>query len=276
MAIKLVAIDIDDTLLSSTGKILPSTLTSIQAALAQGVKVVLCSGRPLAGIKPFLNELGITEPDQYVIANGGGMIESVTGQVVAKHLIDNADYRRLTAFAKSRQLPFNVVDPNSEIITADRDIYWLIAVQAWENKAGILVREPDELPADFQIAKGVFVASAETLDNIEADVQQAFGEQLYVVRAARQFLEVMNPNAGKGQALQDLASKLALAPDEVMAIGDEGNDVAMFNFAGTAVAMGNGTAEAKEHANFVTNSNDADGIALAFEKYVLDQVFKRT
>lgn len=270
MAIKLVAIDIDDTLLSSTGKILPSTLISIQAALTQGVKVVLCSGRPLAGIKPFLNELGITEPDQFVIANGGGMIESVTGQVVAKHLIDNVDYRRLTAFAKSRQLPFNVVDPNSEIITADRDIYWLIAVQAWENKAGILVREPDELPADFQIAKGVFVASAETLDNIEADVQQAFGEQLYVVRAARQFLEVMNPNAGKGQALQDLAAKLALAPDEVMAIGDEGNDVAMFNFAGTAVAMGNGTAEAKEHANFVTSSNDADGIAAAFEKYILD------
>lgn len=270
MAIKLVAIDIDDTLLSSTGKILPSTLTSIQAALAEGIKVVLCSGRPLAGIKPFLNELGITEPDQYVIANGGGMIESVTGQVVAKHLIDNADYRRLTAFAKSRQLPFNVVDPDSEIITADRDIYWLIAVQAWENKAGILVREPDELPADFQIAKGVFVASAETLDNIQADVQQAFGEQLYVVRAARQFLEVMNANAGKGQALQDLASKLALTADEVMAIGDEGNDVAMFNFAGTAVAMGNGTAEAKEHANFVTNSNDADGIAAAFEKYILD------
>lgn len=270
MTIKLVAIDIDDTLLSSTGKILPSTLTSIQAALAEGIKVVLCSGRPLAGIQPFLNELGITGPDQYVIANGGGMIESVTGQVVAKHLINNADYRRLTAFAKSRQLPFNVVDPDSEIITADRDIYWLIAVQAWENKAGILVREPDELPADFQIAKGVFVASAETLDNIEADVQQAFGEQLYVVRAARQFLEVMNPNAGKGQALQDLASKLALVPDEVMAIGDEGNDVAMFNFAGTAVAMGNGTAEAKEHANFVTSSNDADGIALAFEKYILD------
>lgn len=270
MAIKLVAIDIDDTLLSSTGKFLPSTLTSIQAALTQGIKVVLCSGRPLAGIKPFLNELGITGLDQYVIANGGGMIESVTGQVVAKHLIDNADYRRLTAFAKLRQLPFNVVDPDSEIITADRDIYWLIAVQAWENKAGILVREPDELPTDFQIAKGVFVASAETLDNIEADVQQAFGEQLYVVRAARQFLEVMNPNAGKGQALQDLASKLALTADEVMAIGDEGNDVAMFNFAGTAVAMGNGTAEAKEHANFVTSSNDADGIALAFEKYVLD------
>lgn len=270
MVIKLVAIDIDDTLLSSTGKILPSTLISIQAALTQGVKVVLCSGRPLAGIKPFLNELGITEPDQYVIANGGGMIESVTGQAVAKHLIDNADYRRLTAFAKSRQLPFNVVDPDSEIITADRDIYWLIAVQAWENKAGILVREPDELPADFQIAKGVFVASAETLDNIEVDVQQAFGEQLYVVRAARQFLEVMNPNAGKGQALQDLAAKLALTADEVMAIGDEGNDVAMFNFAGTAVAMGNGTAEAKEHANFVTSSNDADGIAVAFEKYVLD------
>lgn len=269
MTIKLIAVDIDDTLLSSQGKVLPSTLTAIQAALEQEIKVVLCSGRPLAGIRPYLNELGIVGPTQYVIANGGGMIESTTGEVIAKHLVNNADYRHLTAFAQEHQVPFNIVDQNSEIITADRDIYWLIAVQAWENKAGILVREPDEFPNDFQIAKGVFVDTEANLDAIEAEVRAEFSDHLYVVRAGREFLELMNPNAGKGRALQDLSAALQIQPEEVMAVGDEGNDIAMFNFAGTAVAMGNGTDEAKSHADFVTSSNDEDGLAAAIEKFAL-------
>lgn len=269
MTIKLIALDIDDTLLSSQGKILPSTQTAIDAALAQGIKVVLCSGRPLAGIKPYLDQLGIVSADQYVIANGGGMIETVTGTAIAKHLIDNANYRRMTAFAQERQVPFNVVDQNSEIITADHNIYWLIAVQAWENKAGILVRDPDELPADFQIAKGVFVNDEAHLDELEAAVRAEFADDLYVVRAGREFLEIMNPNAGKGRALADLSAALEIMPEEVMAVGDEGNDIAMFNFAGTAVAMGNGTDEAKSHANYVTGANDDGGLADAIEKFAL-------
>ncbi|WP_125608164.1 Cof-type HAD-IIB family hydrolase [Lapidilactobacillus bayanensis] len=269
MTIKLIALDIDDTLLTSKGEILPSTATAIRTALERGIKVVLCSGRPLAGIKPYLDQLGIAGSEQYVIANGGGMIETVTGDTVTTHLINNADYRQMTAFAQERQVPFNVVSRNSEIITADRNIYWLIAVQAWENKAGILVRDPVELPGDFQIAKGVFVNDEASLDAIEADVRAEFSDHLYVVRAGREFLEIMNPNAGKGRALADLSRILNIVPAEVMAVGDEGNDIAMFHFAGTAVAMGNGTAEAKRHADFVTGANDDGGLAAAIKKYAL-------
>lgn len=269
MTIKLIAIDIDDTLLNSAGKLLPSTIQAVQKATTQGVKVVLCTGRPLAGVKPYLAELGITGDGQYVVTYNGAVIESVTGRVIAKHLVANADYRRMTAFAKEHHVPFNVLDAESTIYTADRDVNWVTVVQAWENKAGLLVREPDELPADFQIAKGLFVGEGPQLDAVEPLVKATFGDDLYVVRAATNFLELMHAQVNKGKALIDLAKVLGLHADEVMAIGDERNDLPMFAFAGTAVAMGNGSDVAKEASDYVTLTNDEGGVADAIQKLVL-------
>lgn len=269
MTIQLIAIDIDDTLLNSEGKLLPSTITAINRATAQGIKVVLCTGRPLAGVKPYLDQLGIDGDDQYVITYNGAVIESVAGRIVAKHLVNNAHYRAMTTFGQAHHVPFNVLDAESTIYTADRDVSWVTVVQAWENKAGLLVRDPDDLPNDFQIAKGVFVGEGPQLDAVEPLVKTTFGNDLYVVRAATNFLEVMNARVNKGQALKDLAKVLGLKADEVMAVGDEKNDLPMFAYAGTAVAMGNGSDAAKEAADYVTGTNDANGVADAIQKLAL-------
>ncbi|MGA3270198.1 Cof-type HAD-IIB family hydrolase [Lactiplantibacillus pentosus] len=269
MTIKLIAIDIDDTLLNSKGELLPSTITAVKTARDAGIKVVLCTGRPLAGAKPYLDALGLAGDDQYVITYNGAVIESIDGRIVAKHLIDNAHYRQMTAFGQQHHVPFNALDADSTIYTADRDVNWVTVVQAWENKAGLLVRDPDDLPADFQIAKGLFVGEGPQLDAVEDLVKTTFGDELYVVRAATNFLELMHTGVNKGQAVQDLAAELQIQADEVMALGDERNDLPMFAFAGTAVAMGNGSAVAKEHADAVTATNDADGVAKAIRKWAL-------
>lgn len=268
MAIKLVALDIDDTLLNSKGEILESTKKVISQALAQGIKVVLCSGRPLAGVKPYLDQLGIQGDGQYAVTYNGAIICSAAGRILAKELLDNQQYRRLTAFGKEHQVPFNVLDEHSVIYTADHDIDFVTVVQAWENEAGIMVRQPDELPADFTITKGAFVGDPERLDQIQPLVETTFGDEMYVVRAGKWFLEMMNSKVNKGNALAQLNELLQIAPDEVMVFGDEGNDLAMFDFAGIAVCMGNGSDEAKAQADFVTASNDDDGIAQAFEKFI--------
>ncbi|AVK64346.1 Cof-type HAD-IIB family hydrolase [Lactobacillus sp. CBA3606] len=270
MSIRLIALDIDDTLLNSEGKLLPSTITAVQQVQAQGIKVVLCTGRPLAGVQPYLTALNITGDDQYVVTYNGAVIEAVTGRVVAKQLVANSYYRELTAFGQQQHIPFNVLDDESVIYTADHDVSWVTVVQAWENQAGLLIRQPDELPADFQITKGLFVGAPEQLDAVEPLVKQKFGKSLYVVRAAANFLELMHPGVSKGQALQALAQLLKFDAREIMAVGDEQNDITMFDFAGTAVAMGNGSAAAKAHANHVTGTNDADGLAAAIQRYALN------
>ena len=100
MTIKLIAIDIDDTLLDSKGQLLPSTIAAVKEARDQGIKVVLCTGRPLAGAQHYLDALDLAGDDQYVITYNGAVIESIAGRIVAKHLVDNAHYRQLTAFGK--------------------------------------------------------------------------------------------------------------------------------------------------------------------------------
>lgn len=268
MKIKLIAIDIDDTLLSSEGKILPSTKTVLQKALKHGVKVVLCSGRPLPGMRPFLDELGIAGDEQYAINYNGSVIETVSGKVVAETGLSNVVYRQIDTYSSLNGLPYNVLDRNGEIYTSNHDVNRITVVQAWENSAGLLIRKPSEMPADFGIVKGVFVGETEKLDQAQSGVQQEFGSENYVVRAADNFLEIMNATADKGKALTKLTETLGLDKSEVMAIGDERNDIPMFDFAGQAVAMGNSSSAAKEHASYLTASNDNDGIAQALNELV--------
>lgn len=266
--IKLIAIDIDDTLLNSQHKISEATKANLKKALNQGIKVVLCSGRPLAGVSPFLQELGITGDDQYVITYNGGLVETVSGKILSREVLNNADYRRIVQYVTDHKMQYYVLDDQSNIYTSDHDINRITAVQAWENSAGILVRTPDELGNDFEITKAAIIGEKESLDNYEQPVKKEFSKDYYVVRAADNFLEIMHQNINKGVGLEHLTKLLNIKPNEVMAFGDEQNDIPMFDFVGTAISMGNGSKLAKEHADYVTDTNDNDGIAKALDKFI--------
>lgn len=268
MTIKLVALDVDDTLLNSQGHILASTKHALQILLEEGVKVVLCSGRPLRGIQQFLNELGISGADQYAITYNGSVIESLAGDILSQKGLSNDEYRHIDAYANEQQIQYYVLDQDGEVYTSNRDVSRIAVIQAWENGAGILIRTPDELADDFTIVKAAFVGEKADLDKVEDGVHAAFADKNYVVRAADNFLEVMHQSVNKGAGLTQLTVKLGISPEEVMVFGDEKNDIPMFDFAGQAVAMGNGSAAAKAHADYVTDSNDEDGIANALQKLV--------
>lgn len=135
-------------MLNSASKILPSTKKAVKKALDNGVKVVICSGRPLAGLRQYMDELGINGKDQYAVTLNGAIVRNADDEILTEDLVLNRDYRRLTAFAKENHVPFNVVDPDSKIITADNDVDFMELVQSWENKAGMLIRQPDEMPDD--------------------------------------------------------------------------------------------------------------------------------
>lgn len=269
MKFKMIAIDLDDTLLNGQGKILPSTSMAVRTALAHGIKIVLCTGRSLVGTQKYLHELGISnQADQYVITFNGAVIENTVGRVLNSQLINNQYYRELTAFGQQHQLPFNVAAPDGRLYTADHNVNRIIILQAWENSAGLLIRQPSELSSDFEIAKGLYVGEKEVVSKMEPLVTAAFDQRLYVVRTSDNFLEVMHPKVNKGQALKKLAEMLAIKNSDIMAIGDGENDIPMFDVAGVAVAMGNGTAAAKRHADYITTDNETDGIAGAIKKLV--------
>jgi Cof subfamily protein (haloacid dehalogenase superfamily) len=267
--IKLIAIDTDGTLLNSQGEIQASTKEAISKALDRGVKVVLCSGRPIAGLAPCMNELGIKGEDQYALTLNGAISSKASGEIMTSDLIANSVYRQLTAYALSLKLPFNIVDFESRIIMPNHDIDPMVYQQAYENQAVLFVRSVEEFPEKGQaIAKACFVGSQELLDRVEDRVKEDWGQDFNVLRTDARFLELLNPKVNKGQGLKELCGRLEIAPEEVMAIGDERNDLDMFAFTGTSVAMGNGNDLVKQAADYVTSSNDEDGIAQALEKFV--------
>lgn len=271
MTKKLIALDTDGTLLDPNGKILESSKKVIKKALDHGIKVVLCSGRPIDGLKDYLTKLGITGSAQYVITLNGAIIRNTDDDIISENLVPNSFYRRMTAFGMANKISFNIVDAESRIITADHNVDPLIYIQAFENNAPLYIRNPDQLPEDnIPIAKGCFVGKPELLDQWEKQIRKEFGKELYVVRADPHFLELLNSEVSKGYALKQLCQKLNIMPENVIAIGDEKNDIPMFNFAGTAICMKNGNSEAKEAADYITAANNDDGIAKALKKFVFN------
>ena len=268
MTIKLVALDMDGTLLNSQNKILPSTKKVITQALDRGIKIVLTSGRPIAGLKEYLDELKIPQTEQYVVTLNGAITRSTDGSIIDSFLVNKTFYEEMTKFGKDHHVPFNIVDPDSRIITADTDVDYFELLQAWENNAGMFIRKPSDFDDDFMISKGGYVGDKDKLDEVEPLLRKEFGQDLYIVRADDHFLELLNPNVNKGNALHDLGEKIGISSDEMAAFGDEKNDISMFNEVGTAICMENGSDEAKSAATYITDSNDEDGIAHAFEKYI--------
>lgn len=137
--IKLIALDIDQTLLNSQSEITADTKNSLQKALQQGIKIVLCSGRPLAGVSPYLKEIGITGDEQYVITYNGALVESVSGKILSRQTLDNADYRRIVKYVTEHNMQYYVLGDDSKVYTSNHDINRIAVVQAWENSAGIYV-----------------------------------------------------------------------------------------------------------------------------------------
>ncbi|BDR57415.1 Cof-type HAD-IIB family hydrolase [Xylocopilactobacillus apis] len=268
--IKLVAIDIDDTLLNSKHHVLASTKEAVKKAAGLGVKVVLCSGRALAGVMPFLKELGLTKPDQLVATCNGGIIMNLAGEIISKHVLQTSDFDKIRSFCDNHHVNYNALDDQSMLYTTNHQINWYTITQADENKDGIVILDEKDLPINFTLVKVVMTGVPDLLDQVEVDLRKEFSNGYYIVRSMRPFLEIANPNANKGTAVSDLTDYLNLAPEEVMVIGDELNDLPMFKFAGTAVAMGNANPDLKEHATYVTSDNDHDGIAQAFEKFILN------
>ena len=113
------------------------------------------------------------------------------------------------------------------------------------------------------------MGDAAELDAIRAEVSSRYGDRLYLASSKKRYLEMVDIQVNKGEAVAFLAKQLGIAKDQVMAIGDSMNDVDMIEFAGCGVAMGNAHTAVQAAADFITTANTADGVAVAIEKFVL-------
>lgn len=267
--IRLVAIDMDGTLLDPAHRITPRVKQAITRARQQGVQVVLASGRPVSGLAPFLRELDIGGDEDYCIACNGGIVQRVgNGEVVVEFPLSFDDFLYCERIARELGVHFQALD-GKRMYTPNQDISIYTVADAHLSHVPLSYRAVADMAPGMTFVKLMMIDVPEVLDAAIARLPSELTDRFAVLKSAPFFLEVFDHRAGKGPSLQKLAEHLGIDRAEVMAIGDQENDLTMLQFAGTSVAMGNAIDAAKQVARFTTGSNAEDGVALAIERFVL-------
>ncbi|MCD2256461.1 Cof-type HAD-IIB family hydrolase [Agrilactobacillus fermenti] len=267
--IKLIAIDIDGTLLNDKLQITAATKKAIAAAKAKQVKIVLTSGRPLPGIQPQLEILDLWYQDNYTIASNGATAQENNSQrVLIEQTLTINDFKFFAALAQVNDMNLVAQDRNYTYTLTTHDHPLSVAES---QKVHLPLRHVTlaDLDPDLKLAKIMYVDYPDKLAHFIPKVPKSAFKQYTLLHSIPTVFEAMNPAASKGQTLAKLAEKLGINASEVMAIGDEANDLSMLEYAGVGVAMGNGTVAAKTAADFITKTNNQDGVATAIDYFVL-------
>ena len=265
---KLVAIDMDGTLLNGERKISPENYEAIQKARENGVKVVLASGRPLVGFKRYLEELNLVSEEDYVVAFNGAIVQSSGGnKIISKTTLDLEDYEELYELSKELKVNIHALTENTVISPKDSKYTRLESEINLIHSEIIAVKD---VPKDTNILKVMFIDDPKIIDEVIQKIPETVSSKYTVVRSEPFFLEFLHKSVNKGAGVEALAQKLNIKQEEVICIGDAGNDIHMVKYAGLGVAMGNAFPELKRVANFITKTNEQSGVAHVINKFILN------
>ena len=265
MTIELIAIDLDGTLLTPERKISTKVKETIKLAKTKGIKVVICTGRPLPGVNSILAELNLEEEGDYVITYNGALVQqSHNGKAIAHHTLSFEDFLKIEEMSRQVGSHCHTID-EKYIYTANKDISPYSVRESFLVNMPIRFRTVAEMDPTIEISKMMMIDEPDVLDAAIAKFPKSFYDDYTVLKSEPFYLEVLNKSASKGQALKDLAQILSIPRENIMAIGDNENDIDMIEYAGMGVAMGNAIASVKDVSDYITDTNEQDGVAKAIE-----------
>ncbi|EPG0609662.1 sugar-phosphatase [Vibrio fluvialis] len=267
---KLIALDMDGTLLNSQKQISPRTKLAIAEAREQGIKVVLASGRPIEGMSSKLEELNIQSKDDYVLYYNGSMVANVgTGEIIYQQILDGRSAKMVARLANEMGVNTHAFSQIHGLITPKTSKY--TEVEAQINGLSITEMDFEQLEDDHPIIKAMIVAEPELLTRTITTLPADLHQQYTIVQSAPFFLEFLNTQSNKGVGVKAIADHLNIPASQVICMGDAENDHHMLQYAGMGIAMANAMEETKRIADYITLSNDEDGVAAAIEKFALNK-----
>ncbi len=270
MHYRVLALDLDGTVLDSHKNISPNTKEAILCAEKQGVRVVLASGRPLNGVLSTAEALQIGRFGGYILSfNGARLVDYKTGGVIYNRTIDAEWVFPVCRFAKENDMSLVTYLPDGvTAITEDpEDPYIQLEARINRLKMETVPFLPEAVR--FPVNKFLLAGEPDHLAKMEPLMREQVKGKLNVFRSEPFFLEVLPLQVDKAAALAALLEQIGASKEELMACGDGFNDVTMIRYAGLGVAMENAQAPVKEAADFITRSNEADGVAFAVRKFIL-------
>lgn len=263
---KLLVLDLDGTLTNSKKEISETNLKTLIQLQQSGVRIVLASGRPTYGIVPLAETLQLKKYGGFILSyNGGEIIEWSTGEILYKNLLPNEVLPMLYDESKSANLTILTYDEQYILTENPSDGY--VQKEAFLNKMQIRPVDNFLEAAPVPLPKCLIVGDPQQLMQTEAELSLRLQGIISVYRSEPYFLEVVPLGIDKARSLAVLLDKLGLTREEMVAMGDGYNDQSMIEFAGMGIAMANAQDPVKQVADYVTLSNDQDGVAVAVKQF---------
>lgn len=265
---KLLALDIDGTLTNTQKEITPKTLQKIIEVQEKGHVVAIASGRPLPGIRKIADTIQLDKFGGYVLAfNGGRIVNYKTGDVVYQAALDNEIVREIYDYCLGTGCGMVTYDGDRVITGTDIDGY--MTFEASINHMEIMRIDNFKEYIDFPLNKCLLTAEPDKAAKIEKELDAKFGKRVTIFRSEPYFVEIMPQNVHKATSLEKLLGALEMEVKDLIACGDGYNDLTMIDYAGIGVAMANAQDIVKEHADYITLSNDEDGLVPVVDKFIL-------
>ncbi|WP_020617675.1 Cof-type HAD-IIB family hydrolase [Paenibacillus daejeonensis] len=265
MTYKLIAIDVDDTLLNDDIQVSEGTRAALIEASAQGATVTLATGRMYASARKIAQQIDLNVP---IITYQGSLVKTlIDEEVLYERNVPEDAALELFDYCIRKGLHLQLYVDDVLYVREDND-----KAQGYSRLSNIpYVVEPDfESLARKPLNKMLIIDDPELLDQVALELAPLIGDRVHITKSKPHYLEIMHKEGTKGHALQYMAAHhVGCSMDEVIAIGDSWNDHEMLEVAGLGVAMANAVEPLKAIADYVTLSNNEEGVRHVIEKFVL-------
>lgn len=268
MKYKLLVLDIDGTLTNEKKEITRHTKQTILRMQKAGVKVVLASGRPAYGVVPTARELELEQYGGFILSyNGGRIVDCSTGRTIYEKTIPHKLMGGIYGQVHDLDAALMTYEGDRIITEKPQDAY--VAKESFINKMKVKGVGNFLDYVTFPVVKCLVAADGGYLEAVEDKLKGYFGSHLSIFRSEPYFLEIMPKDIDKASSLERLRLQLGLERAEIAACGDGLNDISMIQYAGLGIAMANAQEAVKRVCDFVTKSNEEEGVAYAIDRFIL-------
>ena len=266
MGYRLIAMDLDDTLLTDELTVSERTREAMRQAVARGVRLTIATGRMFASAQQVARQVGLNVP---IITYQGSLVRNLLdGQVLYERFVPVEAAARLYEYCAERRLHLQTYIKDRLFAAADSDKLQAYAVQSdiaytvTGEFASLVTTSPEQ-------TKLLIIDEPARLDAMKPELAAMLGPDVHLTKSKDHYLELLHREGTKGHALRFLADYYGIPLEETIAVGDAWNDREMIEVAGLGVAMANAVPGLKELADYVTLSNNEDGVRHVLEKFVL-------
>lgn len=265
---RMIVLDIDGTLTNTKKEITPRTKERLIEIQKEGIVVVLASGRPTSGIRKVAQEIELEKYGGYILAyNGGRIIQAKTGDTIYSQTVSPEYVEGIYQVAMECGTSILTYDEDTILLGAEANQYCELEARICETPMKQVDDFVEEI--DFPVNKFLLPGDPEKVYEAQTAMRENLGEHLNIFRSEEFFLEVVPKGIDKALSLQQLLNHLGMTREEMICCGDGFNDQTMIEYAGLGVAMGNAKPEVKEAADYITASNDEDGIVQVIDNFLM-------